>query len=141
MRLKKSDIKMLKITKRTEYGLIALTHIKHSSKDNLISSNKIASHYNIPKELMAKTLQVMVKKGYLKAVKGSSGGYKSNVKLKDVSLKDFIESLEGPLALTDCYISDKCEQITACNIKEPINRINDNLLDFLDNISLMEITK
>ena len=41
MRLKKSDIKMLKITKRTEYGLIALTHIEHSSKDNLISSNKI----------------------------------------------------------------------------------------------------
>jgi len=132
---------MLKITKRTEYALIALSHIENSPKEDLISSNKIASHYNIPKELMAKTLQSMVREGYLKAVKGPSGGYQSNIKLKDISLKDFIESLEGPLALTDCYIGDDCDQITACNIKEPIKKINDNLLDFLDNISLVEITK
>ena len=43
---------MLKITKKTEYALIALTHIK-GSQDLLISSKDISKHYNIPTELMA----------------------------------------------------------------------------------------
>ena len=131
---------MLKITKKIEYALIALTHIK-GSQDLLISSKDISRHYNIPTELMAKTLQLMSRVGYIKAVKGSRGGYQSNSNLDKVSLKEFIESLEGPLALTDCSSADNCNQLATCNIKDPINKINDSLLNFLDNISVVEITK
>ena len=110
-------------------------------KNSLISSKDIAMQYRIPKELMAKTLQLMAKIGYIKAIKGPHGGYKSNIKSKDISLKNFIESIEGPLGLIDCQINDDCAQFNSCNIKKPIKRINDNLLNFLDNISLVEITK
>ena len=132
---------MLKITKKTEYGLIALSHIDSCDKGLLVSSKDLAIQYNIPKELMAKTLQLMAKIGYIKAIKGPNGGYKSHLKLKDISLKEFIESIEGPLGLIECQINDDCTQINSCNIKKPIKRINDNLLNFLDNISLVEITK
>ena len=130
---------MLKITKKTEYALIALSHI--ASNDALVRSIDISKKYSIPKELMAKTLQLMAKVGYIKAIKGPNGGYQSNINLDDISLKKFIESIEGPLGLIDCQISEECTQIDFCNIKKPIKRINDNLLNFLDNISLIEITK
>ena len=130
---------MLKITKKTEYALIALSDIE--SNNDLVRSIDIAKKYNIPKELMAKTLQLMSKIGYIKAIKGPHGGYKSNIKLEDISLKNFIESIEGPLGLIDCQINEECIQIDSCNIKKPIKRINDNLLNFLDNISLIEITR
>ena len=130
---------MLKITKKTEYALIALSDIE--SNNSLVRSIDIAKKYNIPKELMAKTLQLMSKIGYIKAIKGPHGGYKSNIKLEDISLKKFIESIEGPLGLIDCQINEECIQIDSCNIKKPIKRINDNLLNFLDNISLIEITR
>lgn len=130
---------MLKITKKTEYALIALSDIENNN--DLVRSIDIAKKYNIPKELMAKTLQLMSKIGYIKAIKGPHGGYKSNIKLEDISLKKFIESIEGPLGLIDCQINEECIQIDSCNIKKPIKRINDNLLNFLDNISLIEITR
>ena len=130
---------MLKITKKTEYALIALSHI--ASNDALVRSIDISKKYSIPKELMAKTLQLMAKVGYIKAIKGPNGGYQSNINLDDISLKKFIESIEGPLGLIDCQISEECTQIDFCNIKKPILRINDNLLNFLDNISLIEITR
>ena len=132
---------MLKITKRTEYALIALSHIESYNKNAVIRSKDIAIQYAIPKELMAKTLQLMAKIGYIKATKGPNGGYKTNIKSEDISLRDFIESIEGPLGLIDCQINDECTQFSMCNIKKPIKRINDNLLNFLDNISLVEITK
>ena len=130
---------MLKITKRIEYALIAISHIENNN--TLVSSKDIAIQYSIPKELLAKTLQLMAKAGYIKAVKGPNGGYKSHVSLEKISLKNFIESIEGPLGLIDCQINYECTQIDSCNIKTPIKRINDNLLNFLDNISLVEITK
>ena len=132
---------MLKITKKTEYALIALSHIESQKKDSLISSKEISMRYSIPKELMAKTLQFMAKIGYIVAIKGPNGGYKVNCEFKNISLKDFIESMEGPLGLIECQINDECDQLNACNIKRPIKKINDNLLNFLDNISLIEITK
>ena len=52
---------MLKITKKTEYALIALSHI--ASNDALVRSIDISKKYSIPKELMAKTLQLMAKVG------------------------------------------------------------------------------
>ena len=130
---------MLKITKKTEYALIAIRHIEDNNQ--LVSSKEIANKYSIPRELMAKTLQLMAKAGYLKAVKGPKGGYRSQVSLDKISLREFMESIEGPLALIDCHINDDCAQFDACSIKEPIKRINNNLLNFLDNISLVEITK
>ena len=130
---------MLKITKKTEYALIAISHIQ--SNGILVSSKDIAEKYSIPKELMAKVLQLIAKAGYIKAIKGPNGGYQSDVKLDDISLKEFIESIEGPLGLIDCQITEECTQINFCNIKKPIKRINDNLLNFLDKISLMEITR
>ena len=130
---------MLKITKKIEYALIAIRHIEDNNI--LVSSKDIAREYRIPKELMAKTLQLMVKAGYLKSIKGPNGGYKSQVSLENISLKEFMESIEGPIGLIDCYASDNCRQINLCNIKEPIKRINDNFLKFLDNINLVEITR
>ena len=78
---------MLKITKKTEYALIAIRHIEDNNQ--LVSSKEIANKYSIPKELMAKTLQLMAKAGYLKAVKGPKGGYKSKVSLDKISSNKF----------------------------------------------------
>ena len=130
---------MLKITKKTEYALIAIRHIEDT--DALVSSKDISKQYDIPKELMAKTLQLMAKAGYLKAIKGPNGGYESQISLEDISLKEFMESIEGPLGLIDCHANNDCNQINTCNIKDPIKRINNSLLNFLDNISLVEITR
>ena len=36
---------MLKITKKTEYALIALSHLENQEKDSLISAKEIAAQY------------------------------------------------------------------------------------------------
>ena len=79
---------MLKITKKTEYALIALSHIESHDRGVLIRSKDIAVQYSIPKELMAKTLQLMAKIGYIVAIKGPNGGYKANFESKNISLKE-----------------------------------------------------
>ena len=128
---------MLKITKTAEYALIAIKHM--SNKEAICSSNHIASQYNIPKEIMAKTLQKLSKKKYINAVKGPKGGYSVKNSIKNINLIEFIEDIEGPVGISTCSKNEQCNLIDCCNIKDPINKINNNIKNILSQVKLKDI--
>ena len=66
---------MLKITRKIEYALIALRHLQQNDIGVLSTSKEIASKYDIPKELLAKILQNLVKNNIISSTKGPYGGY------------------------------------------------------------------
>ena len=129
---------MLKITRKVEYALIAVRHLKENS-ENLITANEISSSYGIPKEILAKTMQKLAKKNIIKSVKGPYGGYKAMDKSSSTTLNDFFEILEGPTAIMDCYFESGCDHLTSCNIRTPINKINNSIRNLLDKLTLADI--
>jgi len=134
---------MLKINKSIEYALIAIKHIKTNNSNKLFSSRDISDLYNIPYELLSKILQRLCKLGYLQSVKGPNGGYLLKKSLNKISLIKFIEEFEGPVSFSQCTIetNTECNQFDLCNIKSPINEINNNIRELLSNMYLNEITK
>ena len=132
---------MLNITRKVEYALIALRHMQSKSDTALTSANDIAKQYGIPKQLLAKALQQMARHNIVEATQGANGGYKVATNLDQISLKDFFEKLEGPLGMMDCYFESDCLQMTNCNIKIPIQRINNNLRDMFSQMTLQEVTQ
>jgi len=131
---------MLKLTRRLEYALIALRHMQQRG-DGLSSAKEIAELYMIPQELLAKTLQQMVKLNYVKAAQGPRGGYRIKKNLENISMTEFIEAMEGPMGMVDCNINSDCIQISHCNIRLPINKINENIRSMFDDILVSDITR
>ena len=131
---------MLKITRKVEYALIALRHMQLKESKELTSTKEIATRYGVPQQLLAKTLQHMARDGILEAVQGSAGGYRVATNLDKISMKDFFEKLEGPLGMMDCYFDSDCIQIESCNIRVPIQRINDNMRNLFSQMSVQEVT-
>ena len=129
---------MLKITRKVEYGLIAVRHLKENS-ENLITANEISSSYGIPKEILAKTMQKLAKKNIIKSVKGPYGGYKAMDKSSSTTLNDFFEILEGPTAIMDCYFDSGSDHLPSCNIRTPINKINDSIRNLFEKLTLADI--
>ncbi len=132
---------MLKITRKVEYALIALRHMQLKQSEELTSTKEIATRYGVPQQLLAKTLQHMARDGILEAVQGSAGGYRVATNLDKISMKDFFEKLEGPLGIMDCYFDSDCIQIGSCNIRVPIQRINDNMRNLFSQMSVQEVTQ
>ncbi|MDP6339623.1 MAG: Rrf2 family transcriptional regulator [Candidatus Marinimicrobia bacterium] len=132
---------MLKITRKVEYALIALRHMQSNKENGLTSAKEIASHYGIPQQLLAKTLQQMARDDIIEAVQGPAGGYRLIANLDLISLKDFFEQLEGPMGLMDCSFDSDCIQIGACNIRVPIQRINNNMRNMFSQMTLQEVTQ
>ena len=131
---------MLNITKTIEYSLIAIRHMHEHGANKLCTSKEISEFYNIPKELLAKTMQKLCKKGYLKTIKGPHGGYFINTNLNNTSLINLIEDIEGPVALIKCASDINCNINDICNVKSPLVKINNNIRKVLGDITLHDLT-
>ena len=132
---------MLKLTRKVEYALIALRHMQNKEPHAVSSTKEISEMYDIPLELLAKTLQLMARGGIVNAVQGPTGGYKIKAKLENINMIEFFEKIEGPLGLMDCYFDSDCTLISACNIRSPIKKINDNMRSMFENMTVGEITQ
>ena len=131
---------MLKLSKTIEYALISINYISQYDEDIPISVKKISKRHNIPFELLAKILQKLSKARILRAIQGPKGGYKLNDKYKNFTLIQLIEILEGPFGITGCLTDHNCEQISRCNIITPIEKINSQVYQVLNEIKLNKIT-
>ena len=130
---------MLKLTRKLEYALIALRHMQMKG-DTLSSTKEIADMYTIPREILAKTLQQMARLNYIDAVQGPKGGYRIDKVLSKINLTQFVEEMEGPLEMVECNINSDCIQINTCNIRMPINKINQNIRSLFNKINITDIT-
>src|SRR5215813_8903985 len=54
--------RMFRLSKKADYGLIALKHLAQHA-DESVSAREIAAQYHIPAELLAKVLQRLARKG------------------------------------------------------------------------------
>ena len=131
---------MLKLTRKTEYALIALRHLRLVDVDKVVSTKDIAVNYNIPRPLLAKVLQELSQSDFLEPVQGPKGGYKLKANLDNITMTQFFEVMEGPLGIMDCYFDSNCELIDSCNIRAPINQLNQSMRTMFDNMTLNEVT-
>jgi Rrf2 family protein len=131
---------MLKLTRKVEYALIALRHL-HAKTDSVVTNTKeIAETYEIPAPLLAKIMQQLARENLIEPIQGPNGGYRIKADLESIKMTDFIEILEGPLGLVDCFHDTECSQIDQCNIRTPIEKINKTIIDLFSNMTLADIT-
>ena len=138
MRLELSD--MLKLTRKLEYALIALRHIQGQATKKIVSTKEIAETHRIPLQLLAKTLQQLAKHNIIEAIQGAHGGYRLKKSLDNINMNTLIQILEGPIGIMDCSVDSNCVQLDICNIRKPINRVNDAIVSMFDNLTLADIT-
>jgi Rrf2 family protein len=134
---------MLRLSKKADYALMAMKHlaVKTATAPSSTSAREIAEQYDIPIELMAKVLQRLARSGLLTSHQGTRGGYTLSKPMASISVADIIQAIDGPLTVTACSTEDEqCEQFTKCNIRDPLWRIKDRILNALSTCSLAEIS-
>ena len=132
---------MLRLSKKADYALIAMTHLTLKPGEGASSSaREIAERYDIPIELMAKVLQRLVRSGLLASHQGTRGGYQLGRAPDRISVADVIQAIDGPLQVTACSTDDEqCDQFAKCNVRDPLWRIKERILEALRSCTVAEI--
>jgi Rrf2 family protein len=133
---------MLKLSKKADYGLIAMKHLAMHGKDGAASATDIAEAYGISTPLLAKVLQKLAKAGLVAARHGSSGGYTLARDASRITALDVISAIDGPLFITSCVTHrGECDQTTTCTVREPLRRVNDSILEVLNKVTISQMTE
>ena len=102
---------MLRLSKKADYALMAMTHLALQGQAVSLSTREIAEQYDIPVELLAKVLQRLARQGLLASHQGTRGGYHLAREATSISVAEVIQAIDGPVLVTACSEElDDCEQ-------------------------------
>ena len=133
---------MLKLSKKADYGLIAVKHLATHSASGSCSATDIAEVYGISTPLMAKVLQKLAKRGLVTARHGSSGGYKLARDASQITALEVISAIDGPLSITSCVTHrGQCYQTSTCTVREPLRRVNESILHVLGTVTISQMNE
>jgi Rrf2 family protein len=131
---------MLKLSKRADYGLIAVRHLAMLPKSGSCNAKEIAEEYSIPSELMAKVLQKLVKSGLLVSRHGTNGGYALARDPRSITAFEVIRAIDGPLFITSCVThKGECYQSPKCTVREPLHRVNETIVRALSEVTISSL--
>jgi Rrf2 family protein len=133
---------MLRLTKKADYGLMALKYLAEQAgtSHGAQSAKDIAEAYHIPPQLLAKILQTLAKSGILISHAGTNGGYALARSAEDISAFEVIRAIDGPLFITSCItIHGTCDLAGHCTIKEPLRKVNDSLTNMLSELHISDL--
>lgn len=129
---------MLKISKKLEYSLIVLKHFLEAPQGEKVTARSICDLYKTPFDTTAKVMQIMNAQGILESNQGVKGGYKVVLDLQKINFLDLLNIIEGKEFHKSCN-EQKCTLIESCNISGPVNKLNQYLFLFFQNLSVKEL--
>jgi Rrf2 family protein len=131
---------MLKLTKKADYGLIALKHLAmHGPASS--SAKEIAETYGIPSPLLSKILQKLAKNGFLRSEQGTNGGYKLARQAREITALEVIRSIDGPIFLTACFTEHGyCCHTDKCIVRDPLQKVHEGILRLLASITIADMS-
>ncbi|MEW6072805.1 MAG: Rrf2 family transcriptional regulator [Planctomycetota bacterium] len=136
---------MLQLTKRTEYGLIALSHLV-DRRGEFVSVREICERFPVPRRLVAEVLKDLCRKGLVESQRGATGGYALSRPAESITVGTVVGALEGEPRLASCHVGDHpagdpCDVAGVCPIRDPILRLRIEFWSLLERMSLRDLVR
>jgi len=91
----------MKLTTKSEYSILALVYMARHQQEGFIKIERICSHYDISKKYLELLFTILKQNRYLKARRGSAGGYALARPADQISIAEIIRLMDGALAPTE----------------------------------------
>jgi Rrf2 family protein len=136
---------MLKISKLTDYGLLAAVYLARHSGE-VASAREIAEFYHLPVSMITKVLKTLHQGELIDSQRGVAGGYCFHGDAESITLGQLIEALEGPWDLVECETTDEqghaaCAIRVACPSRRFMFGINRAVKGAFEQVTLGDLTR
>jgi len=132
----------MQLTQATDYSLRVVLYLATLEPGVVVTAKDISAHENVPMRFLLKTLRSLVKAGLLHSYRGPDGGYALAKEPKEITLRDVIEAVEGPVYINRCFIDeDYCTKhwTRACPVHRALNDIQKVLVQELDKYNFADL--
>ncbi|WP_411681034.1 RrF2 family transcriptional regulator [Clostridium thailandense] len=132
----------MRITQEVDYSLRVIFYLSKLGYDKKIEAKFISEHENIPLRFLLKLLRKLTHAKIIKSYRGVNGGYALNMLPKDITLKDVIEVIDGPIYMNRCLCDPSycnLNRADKCDVHFALAKVQNNLINDLKSINFDDI--
>lgn len=125
----------MRLTLHTDYAVRVMIYLAENP-DRLCSISEISTAYEISHNHLMKVAHALVKGGFIKSVRGRSGGLMLARPAKDITVGEIVRQTEEGFDLVDCA---SCVITSGCGLKGLLGKATAAFLSVLDGCSLADL--
>lgn len=110
-----------------------------NSTDGPVNIKTIAERQNISEYYLEQLFSLLRKANVILSVRGATGGYTLAKDPKEISVKEIIDTVEGPVEISDCIEGENCSNMDLCATRLLWVKISESINSVMENTSLEDI--
>lgn len=131
----------MRLTAKSEYGLLALIDLACSGAGGPVSAREIAERQSIPTKFLEQLFVSLRRAGIVTSKRGARGGFVLGREAGGITVLDIVEALEGPLAPTVCEGGTACAKSPMCAASTVWGRATSALREVLGTTTLADLAQ
>ncbi|MDH5723158.1 MAG: SUF system Fe-S cluster assembly regulator [Alphaproteobacteria bacterium] len=130
---------MLKISKMADYAVVILSALANEKQSR--TAGQIAEQTSLPEPTASKILKILARERLVSSTRGMSGGYKLARQVEDITMKDIITAIDGPISITSCADEKEtgCGILSSCGVRGRWTSVNFAITNLLHDITLEDM--
>jgi Rrf2 family iron-sulfur cluster assembly transcriptional regulator len=127
-------------SRSAEYAIRAFVYLASAPPDQYVMAKQIAADTSIPAHFLAKILQQLARKGFLRSSKGPTGGFCLRQPPAQVSMLDIVDTVDGLQDYQRCVSGfPECNDEAPCGLHDSWKPIRSRIIEYLEGTSIADV--
>lgn len=133
----------MKLSTKGRYGVKAMVDLAVHYGKEPVPIKEISKRQDISDYYLEKLFASLRKAGLIKSIRGSQGGYFLSKEPKDITIKEIMEILEGPIEISNCIngSTNSCGNMDCCATRLLWKKIKDSIDNVMQSVTLQDIVE
>ncbi len=133
---------MLRIKRQTDYAVRVILALAQMPEGSRLTTAAIQESMQIPRAFLQRIVAQLAQSHLLQTFPGRDGGVQLLRKAEDITLRDVVESIEGPLMISECLPGDAfCPFEEHCPVRRRWARLQSVILKELSQTTFADLAK
>lgn len=133
---------MLQLTRDGEYAVRAVLYLASQPEGKVSLVNEISEAQDVPRSYLSKIMQHLTKAGLVRSRRGAKGGFILARPANEITLRETIEAIEGPIHLNVCLIKKgECPRDEVCPVHPIWKEAQRKLFEVLDSKTMADLVR
>lgn len=137
---KKGPVCLMQLTRAADYAVRVMIYLASQPEGTVVPKALLAKEAEAPESFLSKILQSLARAGLIQARRGVVGGFSLLPRGERASMLDVVETIDGPIALNICLVSDvSCHRHAECSAHQVWVRAQAAMLAVLREAKIAEM--
>jgi Rrf2 family protein len=129
-------------SRSAEYAIRAFMHLASVPPGKYAMVKNVAEQSDIPTHFLAKILQQLARKGFLRSSKGPTGGFALRKPAAEITMLELVESIDGLADYQRCPGGmSECNDDQPCGLHDSWKLLRDRIIEYLERTTIAELAE